>query len=287
LTEALNKARELRPGGPPVPVVVIPNATAGGTALSPLNLKNFNKHSGHPPVKVLPIKQPSSDAKLDSLDPEPISHEALQTIFEDPPIVLIADFNKGGKFPRSFQLYKNLAALINTAWGKDNHEQWAKAGLDTTPFVPDPARHGVLVAQAKDLASRYPAPQQGLEMHYASVNGKILPTEFKEKIGVFKWDLVTGPGFIAVQTAFTEADMREAARGGDSDAIAIMAYADEHGLTHQTGLFDDDSHAQDPKAYPDEQGFTKFNPLAHPPSRDNFNAMKEGTFQGPAKSRSA
>jgi hypothetical protein len=265
-----------------LPMILIPNATAGATAVTALNFQKIQEGG----TKVFMLKQGSTQASSSSFDTGNLTLEFLNRFFENPALVVVADLSQYDQYPNAFKSFRNIAAAINHVWGKDNSEAWRAAGLDAFPFQPDSSLD-VMMEQLRNMASRHPVPDKGLELHYTTLNGRELPTHFykDEKIRPSTPDQIHGPGFYLVQTSFSEEDLQKDAENGDRIADEILRFAAQNDLHHEQGHFDDDDLAQNPWVYPSKYDALKINPPVHPPARDNLKAMKTGEFGGPASAR--
>lgn len=262
-----------------IPLMVMTNATSGNTAGTPLGLRKIQERG----VKVWSLKQPSTgtSSRPHALHTAPLTAELMAHFFEKPkpPLVLVLDFSKELHHPRAFRRFRNLAAAINQAWGLDASESWKRAGLDTTPFDPSQTDDPLLIERFKKQASGFPAPEKGLELHYASLTSAKLSTSFGENPVPFAWENVNGHAIVCVQTAISHEEIERAAEiDGDPVAMELIKTAKRLGVRHETGYFDDDDDAQNPWIFPSRRGNLKVNPPVHVYSRDSFKAMKGGTY---------
>jgi len=256
-----------------VPLILWLNVTSGATAGTPLALSKLQEQG----VEVFAAKQPSTQQASETapLDANAVPPDVLARFFGESkaPLVLVCDFSSHERYPRSFQRFRNLAAVINDAWGRPAYETWHQSGVPGAPFTPGNPQQQALVEKARGLAAAHAAPDKGLELRYATTTGKPPGTLPAEAADPFSWQQVNGPGFVCVQTALSHGELEMLARDGDANAARLVQEAKELGVTHTRGYFDDNDQAQIPLPFPSKRGNFKLNPPVHRKARDAFKQL--------------
>lgn len=268
LQPARQRAKELD-----VPLILWLNVTSGATAGTPLALSKLQEQG----VEVVAAKQPSTQQASETapLDANAVPPDVLARFFGESkaPLVLVCDFSAHERYPRSFQRFRNLAAVINDAWGRPAYETWRQSGVPGASFTPENPQQQALVEKARALAATHAAPARGLELHYTTTTGKPLGTLHGEAASAFSWQRLNGPGFVCAQTALSHDELEVLARDGDVNAARLVREARELGVRHKRGYFDDNDQAQIPLPFPSKRGNFKLNPPVHRKARDAFKQL--------------
>jgi hypothetical protein len=216
-------------------LMIVPNLTYGGTAVTPLKL---HKQSG---LRFAPTKQGSSDLhnKPGGLAPNLFTREQLRGLVNGRYLVVVADGSKSGHYPDAFRGYQNLVKLINRELG---HQTQPGAGLDTSRFEPGP-QHQDLIRCIREVIDTDHPTHQGLEVHYAALAGHDIRTSFGESPS-FDWARVAGPGIICVQTTIPH---EKIAAGDDPVSRRVKEIVGEK--EHIQAAIDDHDTDQNPVLY--------------------------------------